>query len=130
MLNKILNDALLNEGSFDEYPIIKTNSSAGAKELAFQRQNSTGQIISNPMSGYETLKHGATDFWRLTKTKASDLAQKATEKFNDINQKHPNALKYAGAGAVALGAGVGALALAKKLRAKKAEAKAGKSKKD
>ena len=133
-INQILNSALLTESMTDNEKARKSvdtaaqrsfekragagddplNAPTTADELAFQRDNakatpSIGQQISNK---YYNTKRDVGEWW---------------DKFNTNS---PNALKYGGAAAIGLGAGLGAMALAKKLRAKKAAAKAKKTEKD
>jgi hypothetical protein len=120
-INQILNSALLTESE-----MTKTNSEKSRTPDAYAGDSS--EFRNTPLTDKELKNYKANKAFVVDqKTDANQTPLTGMEIFN---KKYPNALKYGGAAAIGLGAGIGALALAKKLRAKKAAAKAGKSKKD
>jgi len=120
-INQILNSALLNESE-----MTMTNSEAQRRQNLAAEKPLTDKELKNYKTDKEAIVNQQVDTNQTPLTR-TQLLGKGWEKFNKDN---PNALKYGGAAAIGLGAGIGALALAKKLRAKKAAAKAGKTKKD
>jgi len=116
-INQILNSALLNESTGQNADLdsdMKTaEEKAQAKDIATLKQAAK----SNTQKPENAQDWDITGDPRNTKQKTADW----------LNNPKNNTTKYGGAAAIGLGAGIGALALAKKLRAKKAAAKAKKA---
>jgi hypothetical protein len=117
-INQILNSALLNESGQNadlDSDMDTAKQRAYKKDVAALKQAAK----SNTQKPENAQDWDITGDPRDTKSKVSDW----------LSNPKNNMAKYGGAAAIGLGAGIGALALAKKLRAKKAAAKAGKTKK-
>ena len=117
-INQILNSALLTEAK-------NPQNEAGDKPTLYPGWE----------PGQNALPMSKKDMENFVQKRANEVDEKTDANQTLLttgeiyNKKYPNALKYGGAAAIGLGAGIGAMALAKKLRAKKAAAKAKKTEK-
>jgi len=137
-INQILNSALLNEskeslsemGPVDSYTAEIPTKKATKDMTPATRKALDALNTADKKASWEARTGGGDS--STNKTAEQSSWEKRTGGGEDVLNQGKNidwkqAGKYGGAAAIGLGAGIGALALAKKLRAKKAAAKAKKA---